>query len=119
MRNDFRSLSMADVSPRSSSLRDFTRGGTSATQRQKFRTDDVNKCLHNKSGSHGIPNANLFNFTFLLVDFRKVLRSSTNELKQNSNASSKEDYIPYNIDCWRFIAFTFDLCRLLSLVCRS
>ena len=60
---------MADVCPGSSSLRDVTRGGTSATQRQKFRTDDENKCLHNKSGSHGIPNANLFNFTFLLVDF--------------------------------------------------
>ena len=36
--------------------------GTSATQRQKFHTDDVNQCLHNKSGSHGLPNANLFNF---------------------------------------------------------
>ena len=36
---------------------------------QKFHTDDVNQCLHNKSGSHGVPNANLFNFMFLLVDF--------------------------------------------------
>ena len=94
MRSDFRSLRMADVSPRSSSLRDVTRGGTSATQRQKFHTDDVNQCLHNKSGSHGVPNANLFNFTFLLVDFGKVLCSSANELQQNSNASSREDYIP-------------------------
>ena len=48
------------------------------TQRQKFHTDDVNQCLHNKSGSHGVPNANLFNFTFLLVDFGKVLCSSVN-----------------------------------------
>ena len=30
-------------------------GGTSATQRQKFHTDDVNQCLHIKSGSHGVP----------------------------------------------------------------
>ena len=74
--------------------RDVSRGGTSATQRQKFHTDDVNQCLHNKSSSHGIPNANLFNFTFLLVDFGKVLCSSANELQQNSNASSREDYIP-------------------------
>ena len=73
---------------------DISRGGTSATQRQKFHTDDVNQCLHNKSGSHGFPNANLFNFTFLLVDFGKVLCSSANELQQNSNASSREDYIP-------------------------
>ena len=71
------------------------RGGTSATQRQKFHTDDVNRCLHNKSGSHGVPNANLFNFTCLLVDFGKVLCSSANELQQNSNASSREDYIPH------------------------
>ena len=66
----------------------------SATQRQKFHTDDVNQCLHNISGSHGVPNTNFFNFTFLMVDFGKVLCSSTNVHQQNSNASSKEDYIP-------------------------
>ena len=87
------SLRTADVSPRSSPLGDVSRGGTSATQRQKFHTDDVNQCLHNKSGSHGVPNANVFNFRFLLVDFGKVLCSSVNELQQNSNAS-REDYIP-------------------------
>ena len=63
---------------------DFSRGGTSATQRQKFHTDDVNQCLHNKSGSHGFPNANLFNFTFLLVDFGKLLCSSANELQHET-----------------------------------
>ena len=66
------SLRTADVSPRSSPLRDVSRGGTSAIQRQKFHTDDVNQCLLNKSGSHGVPNANLFNFTFswsILDDF--------------------------------------------------
>ena len=66
----------------------------SATQQQKFHTDDVNQWLHNKSGSHEVPNANLFNFTFLLVNFGKVLCSSVNELQQNSNASSREDYAP-------------------------
>ena len=85
---------MADVSPHSSPLRDVSRGGTSATRQQKFHTDYVNQCLHNKSGSHGVPNANLFNFTFLLVDFGKVLCSSANELQQNSNACCREDYIP-------------------------
>ena len=78
---------------RSSPLRDFTQGGMSATQRQKFHTDDVNQCLPNKSGSHGVPNADLFNFMFFLVDFGKVLCFSSNELQQNSNAS-REDYIP-------------------------
>ena len=47
-----------------------------------------------KSGSHGVPNINLSNFTCLLVDFGKVLCSSPNELQQNSNASSREEYIP-------------------------
>ena len=42
----------------------------------------------------GLQNANLLNFTFLQVDFGKVLCSSANELQQNSNASSREDYIP-------------------------
>ena len=88
------SLRTAAVSPRSSPLGNVSRGGTSATLRQKFHTDDVNQCLENKSGSHGVPHANLFNFTFLLVDFGKVLCSSANELQQNSNASSREDYIP-------------------------
>ena len=58
------SLRTADVSPRSSPLRDASRRGTSATRRKKFHADEVNQCLHNKSGSHGVPNANLFNFKF-------------------------------------------------------
>ena len=72
---------------------DVSRGRTSATQGQKFHTDDANQCLHNKSGSHGVPNIILSNFTCLLVDFGKVLRLSANELQQNSNASSREHYI--------------------------
>ena len=50
---------------------DISRGGTSATQWQKFHTDDANQCLHNKSGSHGVPNIYLSNFMCLLVDFGK------------------------------------------------
>ena len=45
--------------------------------------DDANQCLHNRSGSHGVPNANLFNFA--------------NKLQQKSNASSREDYIPQTL----------------------
>ena len=48
---------------------DVSCGGTSATQQQKSRTDNVNQCLHNIFGGHGVPNPNLFNFTFVLVDF--------------------------------------------------
>ena len=73
---------------------DVSLRGTSATQRQKFHTDDANQCLHNESGSHRVPNINLSNFMCLLVDFGKVWCSSANELQQNSNTSSREDYIP-------------------------
>ena len=54
------------------------------------------KCEHNfvQKPSHGVPNENLFNFRFLLIDFGKLLCSSVNELQQNSNACSREDYIP-------------------------
>ena len=57
-------------------------------------TSTPNQCLHNISGSHRVQHPNLFNFTFILVDFTKVLCLSANELKQNSNASSREEYIP-------------------------
>ena len=53
--------------------------------------------ITSKSGSRGVPNANLFHFTFFLVDFGKVLCSSANEHKQNTNASSREDYIPQSL----------------------
>ena len=32
-------------------------------------TDDVNQCLHNKFCSHGVPNVNLLDFMFILVDY--------------------------------------------------
>ena len=64
------------------------------TQGQKFHIDDANQCSNNKSGSHEVPNLNLSNFTCLQVDFGKVLCSSANEHQQNSNASSRGDYIP-------------------------
>ena len=76
---------------------DVSRGGTSATQRHKFHTDDANQCLYYKSGSHGVPNINLSNFTCFLVDFGKVLCSSATELQQISNASSRDDYIPQTL----------------------
>ena len=54
----------------------------------------INVNLHNKYHGHGVPNITLSNFAYLLVDFGEVSCSSTNELQQNSNASSGEDYIP-------------------------
>ena len=63
---------------------DISRGGMSATRRQKFHTDEVNQCLHIKFGSRGVPNANMINFTFLLVNFGKVLWSFAAICKQTT-----------------------------------
>ena len=53
----------------------------SATQRQKFHTDDANQCLHNKSGSHGVPNinvsANFFSFCFSFSRLLVIVYSFT------------------------------------------
>ena len=46
-----------------------------------------------KSGSHEVPNVNLFEFIVPLVYCGKVLSSSANKLKQNLNAFSIEEYI--------------------------
>ena len=74
------------------------------TPQQKFLTDDVNQCLHDKSGSHGV---HCYPSPF---DFGEVLSSSVNEHQQNSNASSREECIPEILIeilfCYRFIEFT-------------
>ena len=43
--------------------------------------------------SHGVPIFHV-DIHHVLVDFTKVLCSSANELQQNSNASSREEYVP-------------------------
>ena len=87
------------------------------TRKQKCHTDDVNQCLHHKSGSDGAPNANLLNSSFLLVEFGKVLCSPANELQKNSNASSGEDYILQILTV--LLEIPFHLCGHLSFVCHS
>ena len=79
-------MSLAGENIRFSSLfiaGDVSQGGKSATLRQKFHTSDANQCLNDKFGCHGVPNINLSNFTCLVVDFGKVLcsTSSSNRLK--------------------------------------
>ena len=102
---------------------DISRGGMSATRRQKFHTDEVNQSLHIKFGSHGIPNANMINFTFLLVNFGKVLWSFANKFQQNSNASSREVYIPKILTVLLQIPLrlylTFAAFCLMSVICKQ
>ena len=78
--------------------------------------------MHFELGLPVVPNINLSNFMCLLVDFGKVLCSSAKELQQNSNTSSREDYILQILTVLLEIlalTFTFDLCGLLSFVCQD
>ena len=83
---------------------DVLPGGMSAPQRQKFHTDDVNQGLLNKSGSHGVPNVNLFDFMFLLVDYGKVLCSTANEVPQML-FPKRNIFQKYWLICITFITF--------------
>ena len=97
---------------------------TSASQQQKFHTYDVNQCLRNESGSHGAPNANLFDFMFRLVDFGKVLCSSvrasdiSRKKKQNfagfSGANSRKNR-PISLD---FRGKKVKICSTIGRFCR-
>ena len=99
---------------------DVSREGTSVTQRQKFHTDNVYQCLHNKSSSQGVPNANLFNFMFLLVDFLKCyVNLWVSSRKTQMLLLEKKIFHKYWLFRYRFIAFTFDLFSFLSFVCHS
>ena len=95
--------------------------GTSVSQQQNFDIGDVNEGFHNKSCSYGVPNANLFNFTFLLVNFGKVLCSSMNEVQQNSNASSRGQ-IPqilteiHHVYIWPLSPFVFCLSAIAKIM---
>ena len=71
---------------------------------QRLHTDDVNQCLHNKSGGHKVSNVNLFDFLFFLVDYRVKFC----DLLWTS--SSKTQMVFLKIKCSGFIIFKFDLC---------
>ena len=82
----------------------------------EIHTHDVDQYLHNKSGSHGVPNAHLFDLTFHPGRFwlSIVFICEPQMLPLEKNIFHK-----YWLFCYRFIAFTFDLCSLRSFVCHS
>ena len=51
--------------------------------------------LYNKSGNHGVPDANLFNVTFLLVDFGQgLIVFICKRAPAKFKCSYREDFIP-------------------------
>ena len=113
------SLRKADVSPRSSPLRDVSQGGSSATQRAKFHTDDVNQCLINPVvKGFQMQICSILRFSWSNLEKCCVhLRMSSS--KTQMLLLEKTIFHKYWLFCQRFIAFTFDLFRLLSFVCHS
>ena len=88
------------------------------TRRQKFHTDDINQCLHNKSGSRGVPNVNLFDFMFLLVDYGKFCDLLRMSYSKTPMFFQRRIYSCRNIDCFvidpsclhmTFVAFCLSL----------
>ena len=105
--------------------RNILSGGMSAPhahqQQQQFQTTDVNQCLHNKSSGHGVPDVNLFDFIFLLVDYGKGFVFSGEQSPAKLKCSCYKERIQSSkiigLICSRFITFTFDLCDQFSFVC--
>ena len=107
---------------------DISHGGTSGSQQQEFHTNDVNQCLHSKSDSHGVPmqicSISHFSWSILLK-----CCVSANKLQQNSNASSREDYIPqiltvlleiHRIYIWPlppFVCHLWTIAKTIELLC--
>ena len=103
--NDWFLLDVACENIRFSSLfatGDVSQGGTSATQLQKFDTDDANQCLHNKSSSHGVLNVNLSILNMrLLVDFGKCcVHLPTSSSKTPMLLLEKTIFHKIYIDCF-------------------
>ena len=63
----------------------------------------------------GVPHLNLSDFVFLLIYYFQVLSSSANKRQQNLNASCNLYSTKYDCFFSRSMAFTFDLCDLLSV----
>ena len=91
------------------------REGLSATQRQKFHTDDINQCL--------IINPVVMGFQMQIFQFyvspgrSSVMCSSAKELQQNSNASYREEYVPQILTVFVIDLSHLYLCSHLSFLC--
>ena len=99
-------------------VEDVSRGGTSAPQRQKCHSDDVNQCLHNKSGSHRLEMqiCSILRFSWsILVKCYVHLRTSCSKSQM---LLSREEYTPQIlavIDSSR-LYLTFAAFCLLSVI---
>ena len=92
---------------------DISRGGTSATQRQKFHTVYI---INSVIVGFQMQICSILHFSWsILVKCCVHLRTSSS----NTQMLLLEKYMYHKfwLFCYRFIAFMFELCSLLSYVC--
>ena len=98
----------------------LSRGGTSAPQWQKFHTDDINNVYITYPLVMGFQRqmCSILRFPWsILVKFCVHLETSSS--KTQMLLPKKNIFRKYWLFCYRFMAFTFDLCSLLSFVRHS
>ena len=90
------SLRMADVSPRSSLLGDVSRGGTSATQRQKFHTDDA-KSVRNpvRSANWSTDYFHCFSYCLRMTDKRQ--KAAKVKRKRDESLTKQPIFVEYSL----------------------
>ena len=98
------SLQTADVSPRSSPLRDVSRGGTSATQRQKFHTDDA-KSVQNpvRSANWSTEQFHCFSHCLRLTDKRQ--KAAKVKCKRDESLTKQPIFVEYSLLSKKHLSF--------------
>ena len=90
------SLRTADVSSRSSPLRDVSRGGTSATHRQKFHTDDA-KSVRNpvRSANWSTEKFHCFSYCLRMTDKRQ--KAAKVKCKRDESLTKHPIFVEYSL----------------------
>ena len=94
------SMRTADVSPCSSPLRDVSRGGTFATQRQKFHTDDA-KSVRNPVRSANWLTEKFHCFSYCLRMTDKRQKAAKVKCKRDESLTKQEAFLEEAFEfCW-------------------
>ena len=98
------SMRTADVSPRSSPLRDVSRGGTFATQRQKFHIDDA-KSVRNpvRSANWSTEKFHCFSYCLRMTDKRQ--KAAKVKCKRDESLTKQPIFVEYSLLSKKHLSF--------------
>ena len=98
------SLRTADVSPRLSPLRNVSRGGKSATQRQKFNTDDA-KSVRNpvRSANWSTEQFHCFSYCLRMTDKRQ--KTAKVKCKREESQTKQPIFVEYSLLLKKHLSF--------------